>query len=219
MFGSVSEISYTRLHYERVAGRIEVAPISFPETYADWVKYSPTFALTSTYSFTTFIRETGVPRHRWQSRYAEIRFEPEDQDFFLRFPAPRYFFLQMVPDDPVAQAYAPALAAICDLNLNFDLRIVLPHPPCLPVLQALTASALHSDQTQSHTYLFNAEWACVADWSPVHNELSRVPKQHLNQYDTLRLQLNSRRNQPLVRGVRRQLERSLPEEADSGDAA
>lgn len=158
-----------------------------------------------------------MPQRQWQSRYEEIRFEPEEMDFFLRFPALRYFFLQMTPSNPVAQAYVPALAAICDLNVNLDLRLVIADAPHLPVLPALTGADHRTGKAQCHAYLFNGDWTCVADWSPLRNELSRVPKPALNRYDTLRLQLNSRRNQPIVRGVRLQLEASLPDEADAAE--
>lgn len=216
LFESATGIPYTRLRFSR-GQEPEVSPITFPESYADFIRQSPTFALGFTYSFATFIRETGDLQRQWQSRYGEIRFEPEDQAFFLRFPATRYVFLQMSPHDPVAQAYAPALAAICDLNANLDLRIVPAESRYLPVLQTLTGSADGAGKKPCHAYLFNEDWQLTADWSPLRNELSRVPKLALHRYGTLRLQLNSRRNQPIVQGVRLQLEASLPDEVESPD--
>ncbi len=197
----------------------EVSSISFPESHADFIRQSPTFALGSTYTFATFIRESGEPQRQWRGRYADIRLEPDDQEFFLRFPAPRYFFLQMSAHDPVAQAYAPALAVLCDLNVQLELRIVPAVPPYLAVLPTLTESAAPAGKAQCHAYLFQGDWTLAADWAPLRNELSRGPKLTLNRYDTLRLQLNSRRNRPIVQGVRRQLEASLPAEAAPPDEA
>ena len=189
-------------------------PSSFPSHFAAFAQRSPAFALGATQGFGAFAADGRGRRTPWRSRYEEIRLSAADQEFFMTYPEPLYFFLEMEPDDALARAYAPGLALICDLNLNLDLRLAVRQPACLPILSSLCAPDDYQADAGCHVYAWDADWRLAFHWTPLQEAAAGFDAQPDAGYDDLRLQLNSAGNRPIAREVRSHLESLLPAEAE-----
>lgn len=182
--------------------------LTHPTDTLDFIRHHPSFALSLSPSPERFAAETEPRRQSWHRRRQEIRLDIADQAFFLHYPDHLHFLLHMEPDCVVGRVCGPVLATICALNLRFSLRCI----PTAAVLESLLETAPPANGA-CHLYVFDINWKLALDWAPLRLRDHDGIAPDEQDYDTLRLRMNSRRNAPLVEEVRTQLSR-LPSHSE-----